>query len=146
VDAAHTGAPAHRERVVILFTRADRPLPDPVVRVDGFCRKHGTVRAVQQWTGSRRYWIGTYGRDYHWACPTCDTACQPASGRAADAIDLTRPAPTMLQRANGEGRRITDETIARIGPASNSTAWSRCGCRPPARSARPGRSAPRYRR
>jgi site-specific DNA-cytosine methylase len=114
VDAAHTGHPAHRERVIILFTRADRPLPDPVLRVDAVCRRHGTVRAAQQWTGSRRYWIGSYGRDYHWACPTCDIACQPNTGRAADAIGLTRAAPTMRQRANGEARRITDETIARI--------------------------------
>ena len=114
VDAAHTGAPARRERVIILFTRADRPLPDPVLRVDAVCRKHGTVRAVQQWTGSRRYWIGSYGRDYHWACPVCDTVCQPVGGRAADAIDLTRDAPTMRQRANGEANPVTDETIARI--------------------------------
>jgi len=114
VDAAHTGAPAHRERVIILFTRADRPLPDPVLRVDAVCRKHGPVRAMQQWTGSRRYWIGSYGRDYHWACPVCDTACQPGGGRAADAIDLTRSAPTMRQRANGEANPVTDETIARI--------------------------------
>lgn len=114
LDAAHTGAAARRERVIILFTRADRPLPDPVLRVDAFCRKHGTVRAVQQWTGSRRYWIGSYGRDYHWACPTCDTACQPVAGRAADAIDPTRDAPTMRQRSNGEAKQISDETIARI--------------------------------
>jgi site-specific DNA-cytosine methylase len=114
IDAAHAGAAARRERVFILLTRSDRPLPDPVLRVTAVCRKHGQVQAVQKWTENRRYWIGAYGRDYHWECPVCSQVCQPVTGRAADIVDTSVPAPTMADRDAGRARPITDETKNRI--------------------------------
>ncbi len=74
-SSAHLGgvdnerAPQLRDRMYVVFTRKDLPLPDLAVRPEATCPECGPVLANQVWRNPRRRKIGKWGQQYDYRCP-----------------------------------------------------------------------------
>ncbi|MFB7896120.1 DNA cytosine methyltransferase [Streptomyces xiamenensis] len=95
-SSAHLGsgsnapAPQLRDRVYVVFTRKDVPLPDLEVRPRALCPECGIVEARQVWRNPDRRRIGKYGVQYDYRCP--NRACghliiEPITRPVSDIIE-----------------------------------------------------------
>ncbi len=107
-SSAHLGgggnplAPQLRDRVYIVFTRKDIPLPDLRVTPDAMCPGCGPVQATQVWRNERRRKIGKWGEQYDYRCP--NRACgnlilEPVTRPVGEILDWTLPSTRV-----GDGR------------------------------------------
>jgi DNA (cytosine-5)-methyltransferase 1 len=129
VNAAHIGgdgnpfAPQWRDRLRIVFTRRDLPLPDLTLTPRSLCLHCGQdVEGVQTWAPSMRrkpYRVGRYRRDprtnygqYWYTCPRtgCGRRVEPYVLPAAAAIDLS----DLGQRIGDMRRPPKASTLRRI--------------------------------
>ncbi|KMV22087.1 DNA cytosine methyltransferase [Mycobacterium heckeshornense] len=109
------GAPQSRDRIYVVFTRAEAPRPDVsrVVSPAAICPSCGPVRAVQSWKKlDRRPW-GKYRSQYVYRCP--NVACrnqivEPLFRPAAEIIDWSLRGT----RIGDRDRPLAAKTMARI--------------------------------
>lgn len=120
VSAAHVyaddnaPAPQWRDRIYIVFTRKDIPLPDLEVRPPAWCFVcEEVVAGVQTWKRPDRPRIGKYGPQYLYRCPQRGCGHQvvePFVLPAAAAIDLS----DIGERIGDRARPLAKNTVARI--------------------------------
>lgn len=120
VSAAHVHAddnapaPQWRDRIYIVFTRKDVPLPDLEVRPPSWCFIcEEVVAGVQTWKRPDRPRVGKYGPQYLYRCPqrSCGhQVVEPFVLPAAAAIDLD----DVGQRIGDRKRPLAPNTLARI--------------------------------
>jgi len=120
VSSAHIGGPGNphapqwRDRLYLVFTRKDIPLPDVAPRPLAFCFAcDEMVESVQSWKRPDRRKIGKYGQQYVYRCPS--TACrhaivEPYVLPAAAAIDWTDLGQVIGERS----KPLADKTMRRI--------------------------------
>lgn len=118
VSSAHVGgaanlpAPQWRDRIYIVFTRTDIPVPDLAPRPPAWCPECGEdVFAVQTWRNGRR--VGKYKQQYDYRCP--NTAC-----RRAVVEPYVRPAASIIDWTN-LGVRIGDRPAHGLRPLAANT-------------------------
>jgi DNA (cytosine-5)-methyltransferase 1 len=120
VSAAHVGgvdndpAPQWRDRLYLVFTRVDAPLPDVEPRPRAWCPAcEVDVDAVQSWRNERRRKIGKYRQQYDYRCPRSEcrhAIVEPYVAPAAAAIDWS----DLGTRVGDRKRKLAPKTIARI--------------------------------
>lgn len=120
VSAAHVGGPGNppapqwRDRMYIVLTRRDVPVPDLEPRPAAHCpRCDRQVHAVQWWKPNRQHqaWhVGKYRAQYLYVCPVCGTVVEPYVVPAAAAIDWTDTG----QRIGDRARPLAARTMRRI--------------------------------
>lgn len=122
VSSAHVGggdnlpAPQWRDRIYIVFTRKEIPLPDLRPRPRAWCPECGEdVRAVQSWRNGRR--IGKYKQQYDYRCP--NAACrhalvEPYVRPAASIIDWSDLGTRIGDRPKVGKRPLAANTVKRI--------------------------------
>lgn len=120
VSSAHVGgegnphAPQWRDRLYMVFTRKDIPLPDVSIRPAAYCAPcDEQVEAIQSWKRPDRRKIGKYGQQYVYRCP--NTRCrhaivEPYVLPAAAAIDWTNLGQVIGERA----KPLAAKTMRRI--------------------------------
>lgn len=113
-DETNAPAPQWRDRVYIVFTRSDVPIPDLAPRPIARCQScDADVRAMQWWKNPKKRRVGAYGRQYLYRCPsrTCGHAIvEPYVAPASTAIDWT-----------DLGIRICDRTDRKLPPLAAAT-------------------------
>lgn len=120
VNAAHVGdennpaAPAWRDRIVIVTTRAGVDMPDLTPRPLAWCGSCGRdVQAWQRWT---REGIdgnaGKYGVQYRYVCggKGCGRVVEPYVRTAADLFDLTDLGESIADKP----KPVPESTLARL--------------------------------
>lgn len=122
VSSAHIGsdnnlpAPQWRDRIYIVFTRKDIPLPDLKPRPAAWCTECGEqVAAVQAWRNGRR--VGKYKMQYDYRCPNsrCSHALvEPYVRPAASIIDWTNIGVRIGDRTEHGLRPLAANTVKRI--------------------------------
>jgi DNA (cytosine-5)-methyltransferase 1 len=99
-SAAHIGSDGNpaaqqlRERIYVIFTRNDVPIPDLAPRPASWCSTcRTTVRGEQRWrraAAKRAHPVGRHGHSYDYICPRmCGTVVRPHVRPAAEAFDLS---------------------------------------------------------
>ncbi|GAA2219798.1 DNA cytosine methyltransferase [Streptomyces indiaensis] len=118
VSSAHIGgadnapAPQWRDRIYVVFTRTDVPMPDLKPSPPAWCPECGEdVFAVQTWRNGRR--VGKYKQQYDYRCP--NTAC-----RHAIVEPYVRPAASIIDWTN-LGVRIGDRPAHGLRPLAANT-------------------------
>jgi DNA (cytosine-5)-methyltransferase 1 len=121
-SSAHIGgdnndpAPQWRDRIYIVFTRKDIPVPDLKPTPPAWCAHCGeTVHAVQTWRNGRR--IGKYKQQYDYRCPNarCRHAIvEPYIRPAASVIDWTNLGVRIGDRPEHGLRPLVANTRKRI--------------------------------
>ncbi|UFR02281.1 DNA cytosine methyltransferase [Streptomyces sp. Go40/10] len=118
VSSAHVGdvfnppAPQWRDRIYVVFTRHDVPVPDLKPSPPAWCAECGEdVRAVQTWRNGRR--VGKYKQQYDYRCP--NAAC-----RHAIVEPYVRPAASVIDWSN-LGVRIGDRSAHGMRPLAANT-------------------------
>lgn len=112
-DEDNEPAPQWRDRVYIVFTRKDLPLPDVQPRPWARCFDCDLdVQAVQWWKNPRKRKVGNYGRQYLYRCPVerCHAIVEPYVAPAAAAIDWTDLGRPVHERK----RQLAPATLRRI--------------------------------
>jgi DNA (cytosine-5)-methyltransferase 1 len=122
VSSAHIGgddndpAPQWRDRIYIVFTRKDIPLPDLKPRPAAWCTEcDEQVAAVQAWRNGRR--VGKYKQQYDYRCPNtrCSHAIvEPYVRPAASIIDWTNLGVRIGDRPEHGLRPLAPNTVKRI--------------------------------
>jgi DNA (cytosine-5)-methyltransferase 1 len=141
VSAAHAGdehnppAPQLRDRIYIICTRLDVPVPDLAPRPRSWCpscRRH--VRGVQTWRASaarKPIRVGRYNKSYIYTCPaaSCGREVEPVIRPAVDALDLTDlgtplaarttpPLPSTTTRLHAAIRYLSTDATRRHPPGT----------------------------
>jgi DNA (cytosine-5)-methyltransferase 1 len=107
-NSMHHGVPQSRDRIYVVLWRTGRA-PDLELELSAHCRRCATTRTVRQaWKPGRT--VGRYRQQWHWACTTCGTRCQPATRPAAEVIDWALP----CSRIGDRRRPLAPATRARI--------------------------------
>ncbi|MFE9334887.1 DNA cytosine methyltransferase [Streptomyces sp. NPDC006925] len=121
VSSAHAGedgnlaAPQWRDRIYIVLTRTELPLPDVEPRPLAWCPVcEETVHAVQSWKkpGARK--LGKYGQQYVYRCP------HGARCRHSVVDPYVRPAASVIDWSN-LGVRIGDRAAEGLRPLAATT-------------------------
>ena len=120
VSSAHVGddtnphAPQWRDRLYIVFTSVDVPMPDIRPRPLAWCAHCGQISpAVQSWKRLDRRRVGKYRQQYVYRCPNsgCRHAIvEPFVRPAADAIDWS----DLGERIGDRGKPLAAATLRRI--------------------------------
>jgi DNA (cytosine-5)-methyltransferase 1 len=124
VTAAHVGGEGNehaaqwRDRIFVVFTRAEMRAPDLAVRPPAWCPECGEdVAAVQSWRINRKtrrpHTIGKYGQQYDYRCP--HTKCR---NRIVE--PYVRPAASVIDWTD-LGTRIGDRPVRGMKPLAAST-------------------------
>ncbi|MEV5142896.1 DNA cytosine methyltransferase [Streptomyces sp. NPDC052727] len=118
VSSAHVGnafnppAPQWRDRIYVVFTRHDVPVPDLKPAPPAWCAECGEdVHAVQTWRNGRR--VGKYKQQYDYRCP--NSRC-----RHAIVEPYVRPAASIIDWSN-LGVRIGDRPAHGLRPLAANT-------------------------
>jgi DNA (cytosine-5)-methyltransferase 1 len=118
VSSAHVGdpdnppAPQWRDRIYVVFTRRDVPVPDLKPTPLAWCPECGEdVHAVQTWRNGRR--VGKYKQQYDYRCPN-------ARCRHAVVEPYVRPAASIIDWSN-LGVRIGDRPAHGLRPLAANT-------------------------
>ncbi|MFF4845978.1 DNA cytosine methyltransferase [Streptomyces collinus] len=118
VSSAHVGdpdnppAPQWRDRIYVVFTRRDVPVPDLKPTPWAWCPDCGEdVHAVQTWRNGRR--VGKYKQQYDYRCP--NTRC-----RHAVVEPYVRPAASIIDWSD-LGVRIGDRPAHGLRPLAANT-------------------------
>ncbi|GAA2876099.1 DNA cytosine methyltransferase [Streptomyces mexicanus] len=111
-DALNPPAPQWRDRIYIVFTRHDVPVPDLKPAPLAWCPDCGEdVHAVQTWRNGRR--VGKYKQQYDYRCP--NSRC-----RHAIVEPYVRPAASIIDWSN-LGVRIGDRPAHGLRPLAANT-------------------------
>lgn len=98
----NSAAPQDRDRMYVVFTRKDIPVPDLRVEPEATCPQCGPVRGRQVWRNPDGPRIGKWNQRYDYRCPspTCGLIVQPTTRPIAEVINWDLPAWRV-----GDGRR-----------------------------------------
>lgn len=121
ISSAHAGgdenpaAPQWRDRIYIVLTREDIPLPDVEPRPSAWCPVcEENVQAFQSWKKPGARHLGKYGQQYVYRCPN-GTRC-----RHAIVEPYVRPAASIIDWSN-LGVRIGDRPEHGLRPLAGNT-------------------------
>ncbi|MEU2713886.1 DNA cytosine methyltransferase [Streptomyces sp. NPDC007205] len=122
VSSAHVGdpdnppAPQWRDRIYVVFTRRDVPVPDLRPTPLAWCPDCGEdVHAVQTWRNGRR--VGKYKQQYDYRCPNArcrHAVVEPYVRPAASIIDWTNLGVRIGDRPAHGLRPLAANTVKRI--------------------------------
>ncbi|MGW2594823.1 DNA cytosine methyltransferase [Streptomyces sp. NPDC001515] len=125
ISSAHAGgdnnpaAPQWRDRIYIVLTREDIPLPDVEPRPPAWCPVcEETVEAFQSWKKPGVRHLGKYGQQYVYRCPNgtrCrHTIVEPYVRPAASIIDWSNLGVRIGDRPEHGLRPLAANTVKRI--------------------------------
>ena len=108
-NSAFFGASCHRNRLYVVFTRADETPPSLELAPTARCERCEYVGGARQVFRNGRV-CGNWDAQYDYRCANCDDVVTPTWGTAGDVLDLDRPWPTVRSRA----RRLAQASLTRL--------------------------------
>jgi DNA (cytosine-5)-methyltransferase 1 len=110
VQSIHDFVPQSRDRIYVVWTKKNNPIPDLDFRPLAHCEHcDKKVNGVQSWRKPQFPW-GRYGIQYDYRCPLCAKVVQPYRFGAINVMDFTKP----IQRIGDRKQPLKDKTMARI--------------------------------